>query len=154
MGVFGHPGDHAELVFDDVRVPAGNMILGEGRGFEIAQGRLGPGRIHHCMRSIGQAEMALSAIIFRIRNRFAFGSMLEEKDSIRQVIAEARIQLTMCRSLCYLAAVIAERSVPFSCPPSVRRAALWWAELPQRGLAEGAWGMGIWRTTSPSSSNA
>ena len=85
MGVFGHPGDHAEIVFDDVRVPAGNMILGEGRGFEIAQGRLGPGRIHHCMRSIGSAEMALSAIIFRIRNRFAFGSMLEEKDSIRQV---------------------------------------------------------------------
>ena len=108
MGVFGHPGDHAEIIFDNVRVPAGNMILGEGRGFEIAQGRLGPGRIHHCMRSIGTAEMALSAIIFRIRNRFAFGSLLEEKDSIRQVIAEARIQLTMCRSLCYLAAVIAD----------------------------------------------
>ena len=108
MGVFGHGEDHAELIFDDVRVPAGNMILGEGRGFEIAQGRLGPGRIHHCMRSIGQAEMALSAIIFRIRNRTAFGSKLEEKDSIRQVIAEARIEITKCRGLCYLAAVIAD----------------------------------------------
>merc|ERR1712093_646481 len=83
------------------------MILGEGRGFEIAQG-LGPGRIHHCMRSIGQAEMALSAIIFRIRNRTAFGSNLEEKDSIRQVIAEAHIEITKCRGLCYLAAVIAD----------------------------------------------
>ena len=108
MGVFGHGEDHAELIFDDVRVPAGNMILGEGRGFEIAQGRLGPGRIHHCMRSIGQAEMALSAIIFRIRNRTAFGSKLEEKDSIRQTIAEARIEITKCRGLCYLAAVIAD----------------------------------------------
>ena len=108
MSVFGHGEDHAELIFDDVRVPAGNMILGEGRGFEIAQGRLGPGRIHHCMRSIGQAEMALSAIIFRIRNRTAFGSKLEEKDSIRQVIAEARIEITKCRGLCYLAAVIAD----------------------------------------------
>ena len=84
------------------------MILGEGRGFEIAQGRLGPGRIHHCMRSIGQAEMALSAIIYRINNRTAFGSKLVEKDSIRQIIAEARLEITMCRQLCYLAAVIAD----------------------------------------------
>ena len=111
MGVFGHAEDHAELIFDNVRVPAGNMILGEGRGFEIAQGRLGPGRIHHCMRSIGQAEMALSAIIFRIRNRTAFGSKLEDKDSIRQTIAEARIEITKCRGLCYLAAVIADERI-------------------------------------------
>jgi len=108
MAVFGHEGDHAEMIFDNVRVPAGNMILGEGRGFEIAQGRLGPGRIHHCMRSIGQAEMALSAMIYRIQNRTAFGTKLDSKDSIRQIIAESRLEVTKCRQLCYLAAVIAD----------------------------------------------
>jgi acyl-CoA dehydrogenase len=120
MAVFGHEGDHAELIFDNVRVPVGNMILGEGRGFEIAQGRLGPGRIHHCMRSIGQAEMALSAMIFRITNRSAFGQDLVKKDSIRQQIAEARIQITMCRGLCYLAAVTADevRACIAVCRPS------------------------------------
>jgi acyl-CoA dehydrogenase len=105
---FGHIHDHAEIIFDNVRVPKTNMILGEGRGFEIAQGRLGPGRIHHCMRTIGVAEMALAAIIHRAYNREAFGGALYKKDTIRKSIAEARIEITKCRQLCYLAAVIAD----------------------------------------------
>jgi len=108
LGVFGHEHDHAEIIFNDVRVPASNLILGEGRGFEIAQGRLGPGRIHHCMRTIGTAEQALSALIYRAQNRKAFGKPVISKDSIRQIIAEARIELTKCRLLCYLAAVVAD----------------------------------------------
>lgn len=108
MGVFGHIHDHAEIIFENVRVPKTNMILGEGRGFEIAQGRLGPGRIHHSMRTIGVAEMALAAIIHRVYNREAFGSMLYKKDTIRKTIAEARLEITKCRQLTYLAAVIAD----------------------------------------------
>lgn len=108
MGVFGHLHDHAEIIFDNVRVPVSNMLLGEGRGFEIAQGRLGPGRIHHCMRSIGQAETALGAIIHRIKNRTAFGSTLAKKDTILERVAEARLELTQTRQLCFLAAVVAD----------------------------------------------
>jgi len=108
LGVFGHIHDHAEIIFENVRVPKTNMILGEGRGFEIAQGRLGPGRIHHCMRTIGVAEMALSAIIHRVYNREAFGSMLYKKDTIRKTIAESRLEITKCRQLTYLAACIAD----------------------------------------------
>jgi len=108
LAVFGAEHDHAEIVFDNVRVPKGNMILGEGRGFEIAQGRLGPGRIHHCMRSIGQAELALAAIVDRANRRKAFGRILAEKDDVRTKIAEARIEITKCRQLCYLAAVVAD----------------------------------------------
>jgi len=108
LAVFGEEHDHAEIIFDNVRVPVGNIILGEGRGFEIAQGRLGPGRIHHCMRSIGQAELALAAIVDRAHRRKAFGRLLAEKDGIRTAIAEARIEITMCRQLCYLAAVMAD----------------------------------------------
>merc|ERR1712070_967920 len=81
---------------------------GEGRGFEIAQGRLGPGRIHHCMRTIGTAEQAIDAIIHRSQNRVAFGKKLANHDTIRQAIAEARIEITKSRLLCYLAAVQAD----------------------------------------------
>merc|ERR550514_2666417 len=108
LGVFGHIHDHAEITFDDVRVPVSNMILGEGRGFEIAQGRLGPGRIHHCMRTIGTAEQALDAIIHRAHNRTAFGKVLANQATIRQVLAEARLDITKSRLLCYLAAVQAD----------------------------------------------
>eukprot|EP00940_MAST-03C_sp_MAST-3C-sp2_P001702 g1702.t1 len=108
MHVMGHRGDHAEIIFDNVRVPASNMILGEGRGFEIAQARLGPGRIHHCMRTIGLAEMSLAALIYRSKTRTAFGSLLEKKDSVRRAIAEARISIASCRQLCYLAACMAD----------------------------------------------
>merc|ERR1712190_385756 len=95
-------------VFDNVRVPASNMLLGEGRGFEIAQGRLGPGRIHHCMRTIGTAEQAIDAIIHRAHNRTAFGKVLSNQATIRQAVAEARMDITKSRLLCYLAAVQAD----------------------------------------------
>jgi len=108
LAVFGEEHDHAEIIFENVRIPASNMLLGEGKGFEIAQGRLGPGRIHHCMRSIGQAELALAAIVDRVHRRKAFGKILAEKDTIRTAIAEARISLTKVRQLCYLAAVMAD----------------------------------------------
>merc|ERR1719326_295255 len=108
LGLFGHIHDHAEIIFDNVRVPASNMLLGEGRGFEIAQGRLGPGRIHHCMRTIGTAEQAIDAIVHRAHNRVAFGKKLSNHDTIRKVIAESRIDITKSRLLNYLAAVQAD----------------------------------------------
>jgi len=108
LGVFGHIHDHAEIILNDVRVPVGNILLGEGRGFEIAQGRLGPGRIHHCMRTIGTAEQVLESIIHRVNDRVAFGKKLSNQATIRQSIAEARMELTKSRLLCYLAAVQAD----------------------------------------------
>ena len=108
LAVFGHEHDHAEIIFENVRVPASNMILGEGRGFEIAQGRLGPGRIHHCMRTIGVADAAIDAMLFRISKRHAFGTLLKEKDTIRQQLAEARLEVTKSRLLCYYAACQAD----------------------------------------------
>jgi alkylation response protein AidB-like acyl-CoA dehydrogenase len=108
LEVFGDLHDHAEIIFDNVRVPASAIVLGEGKGFEIAQGRLGPGRIHHCMRTIGQMEQALAAMVFRANNRVAFGGKLATKDSVKNMIAEGRIEIEKNRQLCYLAATMAD----------------------------------------------
>ncbi len=107
MTIYGHddaPHGHLHMKFEDVRVPAENMLVGEGKGFEIAQGRLGPGRIHHCMRAIGQAERALELMCTRSLRREAFGKPLAQLGANYDIIAECRMEIEMARLLCLKAA--------------------------------------------------
>ncbi|HEX7789375.1 MAG TPA: acyl-CoA dehydrogenase family protein, partial [Afipia sp.] len=107
LPVFGYddaPHGHAQVLLENVRVPVSNILLGEGRGFEIAQGRLGPGRIHHCMRTIGTAEAALEKMVKRLSSRTAFGKRVIEQSVWEQRIGEARTDIDRTRLLCLKAA--------------------------------------------------
>ncbi|WP_371255959.1 acyl-CoA dehydrogenase family protein [Ruegeria sp. 6PALISEP08] len=125
MQVYGHddaPHGHMHIRFTNVRVPAQNILLGEGRGFEIAQGRLGPGRIHHCMRAIGQAEIALEQMCKRSLQREAFGKKLAQLGANYDIIAECRMEIEMARLLCLKAAWYMDQS-------DARAAAPWISQI-------------------------
>jgi acyl-CoA dehydrogenase len=113
LSVYGYdhaPHGHGEVVMKDVRVPVDNVLLGEGRGFEIAQGRLGPGRIHHCMRTIGVAETGIEAMAKRLLSRVAFGKRIADQSVWEQRIAKARIDIEMTRLLCLKAADMMDKA--------------------------------------------
>ena len=124
MEIYGHddaPHGHFHIRFTDVRVPAVNLLLGEERGFEIAQGRLGPGRIHHCMRAIGQAEAALDLMCKRSLSRTAFGKPLAQLGANFDIIANARMEIEMTRLLCLKAAWMMDQGDPRAAAPWISK---------------------------------
>jgi acyl-CoA dehydrogenase len=132
--VFGRQDQHghAEVVYDDVRVPATNLLGEEGGGFAIAQARLGPGRIHHCMRALGAAERALGMLVDRARSRVAFGAPLSENDVVRQQIAESRLEIEQARLLCLHASKVIDEQGNKAAAPLVSMAKV---AIPRAALA-------------------